>query len=108
MLQYFHVQHLTGAAFSAKYGIKLKAKKYDYSYMFHPFFDKNSEKTIKYRFFRGRQSEKRSFSVPYSNYKLYFEDKCLESVLICVFSLLHTLYEIARAVDLITKTFLPF
>ena len=48
---------------------------------------KNSEKTIKYRFFRGRQSEKRSFSVPYSNYKLYFEDKCLESVLISVFSL---------------------
>ena len=38
MLQYLHVQHLTGAAFSAKYGIKLKAKKYDYSYMFHPFF----------------------------------------------------------------------
>ena len=46
MLQYFHVQHLTGAAFSAKYGIKLKAKKYDYSYMFHPFFDKKKRLSI--------------------------------------------------------------
>ena len=31
-------QHLTGAAFSAKLGIKLKAKKYDYNFLFHPFF----------------------------------------------------------------------
>ena len=41
-----------------------KAKKYVFGFLFHPFIDKNSEKTIKYRFFRGRQSEKRSFSVP--------------------------------------------
>ena len=31
-------QHLTGAAFSEKGGIKLKAKKYDYNFLFHPFF----------------------------------------------------------------------
>ena len=37
-------QHLTGAAFSEKGGIKLKAKKYDYSFLFHPFFGKNSER----------------------------------------------------------------
>ena len=35
--------------------------------MFHPFFDKNSEKTIKYRFFRGRLSEIQSISVPYND-----------------------------------------
>ena len=123
MLQYFHVQHLTGAAYSAKREVCKILNTHDYHcapnltlqddvpfYAFsmtkrglqgvshccnlgyrlfaftHKIF-KNSEKTIKYRFFRGRQSEIRSISVPYSNYKLYFEDKCLESVLICVFSL---------------------